>query len=73
MTTAATLLAMRQRAQRQLDGMTVNRDALARDMISLLDSIEAARARAAVSRSCAADADNGDTLDDLLGRIFRSR
>lgn len=73
MTTAATLLAMRQRAQRQLDGMTVNRDALARDMISLLDSIEAARARAAVSRSSAADADNGDTLDDLLGRIFRSR
>lgn len=73
MTTAATLLAMRQRAQRQLDGMTVNRDALARDMISLLDSIEAARARAAASRSSAADADNGDTLDDLLGRIFRSR
>lgn len=72
MTTAEALLAMRQRAQRQLDGMTVNRDALARDLISLLDSIEAARARAAASRSSAAEADLGG-LDDILGRIFGSR
>lgn len=34
---------MRERAQRQLDGMTVNREEMARDVIFLCDALDAAK------------------------------
>lgn len=42
-----TLEEMESRAQRQLDGMTVNRDAMARDVLLLTKAIRSAQKRAA--------------------------
>lgn len=66
----------RARAQRQLDGMTVNRDAMARDVIVLVDSIHAMQARAAArTRGTPESAKNtegfSEAFDDIFGAIFK--
>lgn len=59
---------MAARAQRQLDGMTVNRDAVARDVLLLVATVRALRVRArpAQGRSFAAEFDR--IFDDLFAK-----
>ena len=70
MTPFETLRFLRDQAQRQLDGMTVNRDAFARDVLQLLDAVEAARARAASRRSAASTSAPDGSFSKAFGNIF---
>jgi hypothetical protein len=60
-----TLDEMAARAQRHLDGMTVNRDAMARDVLTLVEAIRSAQRRAP-----ARPAQPGSNFSDAFGDIF---
>ncbi len=66
---------MESRAQRHLDGMTVNRDAMARDVLKLCQAIRSAQKRAAERQpqSGTPKPDYSGTFDDLFGSFGRSR
>jgi len=62
---------MEERAKRHLDGMTVNRDAMANDVLSLIAAIRLAQSRAAkdaenLGRACGF----AGTFDDIFSGIF---
>lgn len=71
-----TLDEMAERAQRHLDGMTVNKDAMARDVLQLVEAIRGAQRRAA-DRNCTVNSPRGGafqtTFDDIFEGIFRGR
>jgi hypothetical protein len=60
-----TLADIEQRAQRMLDGMTVNREAFARDVLALVAAVRAARPASEPQHSGFAEA-----FDDILGEAF---
>lgn len=63
-----TLDEMEARAQRQLDGLTVNRDAMARDVLLLVRSIRAMQTRAADTGGKPFASAFEDVLGDIFGR-----
>lgn len=71
--TTPTLDEMAERAQRQLDGMTVNRDAMARDVLQLVEAIRAMQRRAAAERPAQPSGDFTAAFDDIFSGIFGRR
>ena len=66
-----TLDEMEARAQRHLDGMTVNRDAMARDVITLTRAIRTAQARHTQQRTTQRPIGGlRDAFDDLFDSIL---
>lgn len=70
----ATLDEMEARAQRHLDGMTVNRDALAKDVLALAKAIRAAQKRATERQKTpfggmGGSGGFGDIFSELFGGI----
>lgn len=63
-----TLDEMAERAQRHLDGMTVNKDAMARDVLRLVAAIKAAQQRTHRQPGGFAEA-----FDSIFEGIFRGR
>ena len=57
---------MRERAQRQLDGMTVNRDALANDVVYLCGVFD--RLTELVQKDCTKSANGPVDFSELFGR-----
>lgn len=66
---AAMLQSIGDRAQRQLDGMTINRDAFARDVLRLVAAVQQAQARAPVKPQPGGFA---DTFGELFADIFKT-
>lgn len=60
------------RAQRHLDGMTVNRDAMARDVLRLAQAIRSAQKRATGGGQTAANAGFSDAIAGIFSGIFDS-
>lgn len=67
-----TLDQIKDRAQRHLDGMKVNTDAMARDVIKLCDAIAAAQARAH-KQPFAAQGGFAERFEEIFGDIFRGK
>lgn len=68
-----TLEEMEANAQRQLDGMTANRDQLAMDLLQLTRAVRAAQGRAKTRdglRTGPAPGGYSEAFSDLFGRIF---
>ncbi len=63
-----TLDEIESRAKRHLDGMTVNRDAMARDVLDLVAAVRKARER--VAAAAAARPQGQDSLSDAFSGIF---
>lgn len=63
-----TLDEMAERAQRHLDGMTVNKDAMARDVLQLVAAIKAAQQRTRRQPGGFAE-----VFGDIFGEVFRGR
>lgn len=61
-----TLEQMKETAQRQLDGMIVNRDVMAQDVLTLVNSIESFRQKVATPQST----DSTTTFQDIFSDIF---
>lgn len=61
-----TLEQMKETAQRQLDGMIVNRDVMAQDVLTLVNSIESFRQKTTTSKST----DSATTFQDIFSAIF---
>lgn len=72
------LNAMAERAQRQLDGMTINRDAMARDVLTLVKLVRAMKAQAEAAARSPRGAPGGMAgefermFDDLFSRATAS-
>lgn len=64
------LAAMSERAQRQLDGMRVNRDVMARDVLQLIEALRAERVRRSNPQH-GDDADGFARGDEPPRRVFR--
>lgn len=67
------LNSMRERAQRHLDGMTVNRDVMARDLLQLVDALRAERIGRAEDRRRADESDASFLNDPPTKRVFRGK
>jgi hypothetical protein len=65
MSSSSTLDQMAERAQRQLDGMTVNCDAMARDLLKLIEAVRGMQSRAAVRTD-----NNPPAFEDVWDNIF---
>lgn len=63
---------MAERAQRHLDGMTVNKDAMARDVLKLVEAIRGMQQRAQVQQHPQARG-FAEAFDDVLSGIFNGR
>ena len=57
------------RANRHLDGMTVNRDAMARDVLKLCAALR--RLQREVAKPATTSPHRNDVIDDIFGGIFR--
>jgi hypothetical protein len=62
-----TLEQMKETAQRQLDGMIVNRDVMAQDVLTLVNSIESFRQKAATPQSTSFATAFQDIFSDIFG------
>ena len=67
-----TLDDMADRAQRHLDGMTVNKDAMARDVLKLVEAIRGMQKRAQAQPRPQAGG-FAEAFDDVLSGIFNGR
>lgn len=68
-----TLDEMAERAQRHLDGMTVNKDAMARDVLALVGAIKAAQARRPRQQTDGFAAAFDELFSDIFGTANRGR
>jgi hypothetical protein len=59
---------METRAQRHLDGMTVNRDAMARDVLTLVGAIRQMQQRATATATKSTQP--GSNFSDAFGNLF---
>lgn len=68
-----TLDEMATRAQRHLDGMTVNRDAMAKDVLTLVSAIRQMQQRATATQSTQRGSNFSDAFGDLFGDILKRK
>lgn len=71
--TTPTLDEMAGRAQRHLDGMTVNRDAMAKDVLTLVGAIKQVQARSATSTRTGQQGGFSDAFDSIFDDIFNRK
>jgi len=68
-----TLDEMATRAQRHLDGMTVNRDAMAKDVLTLVGAIRQLQQRAKVAQPDSQPNNFSGAFGDLFGEILNRK
>jgi len=68
-----TLDEMATRAQRHLDGMTVNRDAMAKDVLTLVGAIKQMQARSNATARTGQQGGFSDAFGDIFTDIFNRK
>lgn len=68
-----TLDEMAARAQRHLDGMTVNRDAMAKDVLTLVGAIRQLQARSKAATRTGQQGGFSDAFGDIFTDIFNRK